>query len=84
VRVRAGRPDGLQRRRLPAAASAARPFATAGVALTASLGTTVQLHARVGAGVTLLRDAYNFGGADFHRAGPITATAGLGVGLRWP
>jgi len=66
------------------ASSAARPFATAGVALTASAGTTVEVAARVGVGVTLLRDSYEFGGATFHRASPITTTASLGVGLHWP
>jgi hypothetical protein len=64
--------------------SAARPFAAAGVALTASVGTTVEVSARVGVGVTLLRDSYEFGGATFHRAGPITSAASLGVGLHWP
>ncbi len=66
-------------------ASAARPFGAAGVALTATLGTTiVELYARLGIGVTLLRDAYEFGGMTFHRAGLITTTASLGVGLHWP
>ena len=64
--------------------SAARPFATAGVALTASAGTTVEISARVGVGVTLLRDSYEFGGATFHRASMITTAASLGVGLHWP
>ena len=64
--------------------SAARPFATAGVALTASAGTTVEVSARVGVGVTLLRDSYEFGGATFHRASLITTAASLGVGLHWP
>jgi hypothetical protein len=64
--------------------SAARPFATAGVALTASVGTTVEVSARVGVGVTLLRDSYEFGGATFHRASLITTAASLGVGLHWP
>ena len=65
-------------------ASAARPFAAAGAAVTASLGTTVELSARLGVGVTLLRDAYEFDATTFHRAGRITAAASLGVGLRWP
>lgn len=64
--------------------SASRPFATAGVALAASVGTTVELWARVGVGVTLLRDSYEFGGLTFHRASLITTAASLGVGLRWP
>ena len=65
-------------------ASAARPFGAAGAALTATFGTTVELYARLGIGVTLLRDAYEFGGTTFHRAGRITTTASLGVGLHWP
>jgi len=65
-------------------ASAARPFATAGVAVAASAGSTVEVTARVGVGVTLLRDSYEFGGMTFHRASPITTAASLGVGLRWP
>jgi hypothetical protein len=64
--------------------SAARPFATAGVALTASLGTTVEVYARLGIGVTLIRDSYEFGTTTFHRAGLITTSASLGVGRRWP
>jgi hypothetical protein len=64
--------------------SAARPFATAGVALAASAGTTVEVSARVGVGVTLLRDAYEFGGATFHRASPITTSVSMGIGLHWP
>ena len=66
------------------AASAARPFSAAGAALTASLGTTVELYARLGIGVTLIRDAYELGGMTFHRAGRITTTASLGIGLHWP
>jgi hypothetical protein len=66
------------------AASAARPFATVGVALTASLGTTVELYGRIGIGVTMIRDSYEFGGTTFHRAGRITTSTSLGVGLRWP
>jgi len=66
--------------------SAARPFATAGaaLALTAGLGSTVEISARLGVGVTLLRDTYDFGGVTFHRAGAVTSTASVGVGLRWP
>jgi len=65
-------------------ASAARPFATAGVTVAASVGTTVEVTARVAIGATLLRDAYEFGGMTFHRASPITASLSLGVGLHWP
>jgi len=66
------------------AASSTRPFATAGVALNASYGTTVELSARLAAGMTLIRDSYDFGGLTFHRAGAITVAASLGAGLRWP
>ena len=68
----------------PAAAS--RPFATAGatLALTAGLGTLIELSARLGVGVTLLRDSYDFGGVTFHRAGAGTSTVSVGVCLRWP
>ncbi|HXU02346.1 MAG TPA: hypothetical protein VN903_15375 [Polyangia bacterium] len=66
------------------AASAARPFATAGVAVTASYGTTVEVVVRVVAGMTLIRDAYEFGAMTFHRASAVTVAANLGVGLRWP
>jgi hypothetical protein len=65
-------------------ASAARPFGAAGAAFTATFGTTVELYARLGIGVTLLRDAYEIGGTTFYRAGRITTTASLGVGLHWP
>ena len=65
-------------------ASSTRPFATAGVALNASYGTTVELSARLAAGMTLIRDSYDFGGLTFHRAGAITVAASLGAGLRWP
>jgi hypothetical protein len=66
-----------------AAASATRPFATAGVSIGASVGTIVEVSARVGVGVTVLRDSYEFGGATFHRASPLTIAASLAVGLRW-
>jgi hypothetical protein len=64
--------------------SVPRPFAVAGLALTASLGTTVELWGRLGVGVTLIRDWYQFGTATFHRAAAVTTSASLGVGLRWP
>jgi hypothetical protein len=65
-------------------ASVARGFAAAGAAWTATVGTVVELYARLGIGVTLLRDAYEFGGVTFHRADRITTTASLGIGRRWP
>ena len=44
----------------------------------------VELSARLAAGMTLIRDSYDFGGLTFHRAGAITVAASLGAGLRWP
>jgi hypothetical protein len=66
------------------AASSARPFAAAGASVTASLGSTVELSARLGAGVTLIRDSYELGASVFHRAAPVTFSASLGIGTRWP
>jgi hypothetical protein len=65
-------------------ASAARPFATAGVALFAGFGAPWLVSARASAGVTLLRDSYEFGGVTFHRASAITAAVSIGVGLGRP
>jgi hypothetical protein len=65
-------------------ASEARPFATAGVALTAAFGgANVEVIARVGVGVSLLRHTYDFGPV-FHRTSLVTTAVSLGVGLRWP
>jgi hypothetical protein len=68
------------------ARSEARPFATAGVALSAiaHLPATIDVSARVGVGMTLRRDAYELGTMTFHRADRITIAASVGVGLRWP
>jgi hypothetical protein len=67
------------------AVSSARPFAAAGAALamTVALGSSVDLSARVGAGLTLVRDSYELGTAVFHRAAPLTIAASLGIGTRW-
>jgi len=62
----------------------ARPFAAAGAAIAAGFGTTVVVSARLAAGLTLIRDYYDFNGPIFHRASAITIAANLGVGLRWP
>jgi hypothetical protein len=64
--------------------SATRPFATAGVVGIASVGTTIELSLRLGLGITLIRDAYEFGSNVFHRASLFTASGSLGVGARWP
>lgn len=67
-------------------ASATRPFALAGgaVLVTAALGTVVELHARLGTGATLIRDAYEFNQLIFYHAGRVTTSASLGIGARWP
>jgi hypothetical protein len=64
--------------------SAARPFAVAGAAATATAGSTVSLFVRLALGITLVRDEYEFGGDVFYRSGRLTASASVGVGLRWP
>jgi hypothetical protein len=68
------------------AGSAARFFGTAGVALTgtATVGSILDLYARLAIGVTLLRDAYEFDAETFHRAAAITTSASLGAGVHWP
>jgi hypothetical protein len=66
------------------AASFARFYGAAGAALTASVGTTIQVSGRLGFGMTLVRDTYDFTGPTFHRASRFTIAASLGVGLRWP
>jgi hypothetical protein len=67
-----------------AAARSHRPFGAAGVALVASFGTTIEVSLRLGLGVTLLRDSYELGTNVFHRAGAITTSASLGLGVHWP
>ena len=64
-------------------AGTAAAFLALAPALAASAGTTVEVSARVGVGVTLLRDAYEFGGATFHRASPITTSVPRSA-RRWP
>jgi hypothetical protein len=66
------------------AATAARPFATAGGAIVVTVDATVELSARLGVGATLIRDSYEFASSVFHRASPVTVSASLGVGYRWP
>jgi hypothetical protein len=65
------------------AASAARPFAVAGASAIATAGSTVSLFVRVALGITLIRDAYELGSDVFYRSGRLTASAGVGVGVRW-
>ncbi|HMF42846.1 MAG TPA: hypothetical protein VKQ32_19375 [Polyangia bacterium] len=65
--------------------STARPFAVAGAAIAARFGVTasIELSLRLAAGVTLIRDSYQFGATTFHRADPVTTSASLGIGTRW-
>jgi len=66
--------------------SVARPFATAGGAarLAFPFGGRIQLGARVGAGATLWRDAFEFTPDVFHRAASVTLVGEVGVGVRFP
>jgi len=66
--------------------SSTRPFAAAGgaVLVTAGLGAVVELSARLGMGATLIRDSYELSSPVFYRAGPVTTSASLGIGARWP
>jgi len=65
-------------------ASATRTFGAAGAAMTASFGSTVELSARLGVGLTLIRDSYEFANAVFHQSGLVTISASLGIGAHWP
>ncbi len=64
-------------------ASASRPFAVAGAAVTAGFGSTITLSLRLAVGVTVVRDSYEFASDVFYRAGLVTTSASLGVGVRW-
>jgi hypothetical protein len=64
-------------------ASAARPFGASGLALTATIGQTLQLSGRLGVGVTLIRDSYEFD-TTFFRADRLTISASLGIGASLP
>ena len=65
-------------------AGADRPFSAAGLALQVRLGQTVEVAARVGVGVALIRDTYAFGDQVFYRTGFLTTSASLGLGAHWP
>ncbi len=65
-------------------ASAARPFGVAGATMTASFGSTVEMSARLGVGLTLLRDSYEFGNVVFHQSSLFTISASVGIGAHWP
>jgi hypothetical protein len=68
----------------PQAANAARPFGVVGAAISADFGGPIELTARLGIGVTLLRDSYEFATNVFYRAEAITISASVGVGVHWP
>jgi hypothetical protein len=67
-----------------APASFAKLFAAAGAAsvLTVDLGSRVELSARIGTGLTLWRDSFEFATTPFHTASRFTTSAGIGVGFR--
>jgi hypothetical protein len=66
------------------AAGFARPFGAAGAAMTASFGSTVELSARLGVGLTFIRDSYEFATTVFHQSSLLTISAGVGIGAHWP
>ena len=68
----------------PMQAGASRPFAAAGAALAIGFGARLEVSGRLGIGVTLLRDSYEFANDVFYRAAAVTISASLGVGMRWP
>src|SRR5262249_53697660 len=67
-------------------ASGPRPFASAGgnVLLQMDLPARLAITASAGAGVTLVRDAFEFRPDVFHHVAPVTGVAALGLGLRLP
>jgi len=62
-----------------------RPFVVAGATIhvTANLGSIFVLSARLMAGITPIRDSYEFTPVVFYQAAPMTASASLGFGARW-
>jgi hypothetical protein len=63
-----------------------RPFGTLGGSIELSFDPAwrMEIVARIGAGVPLVRDSFNFGidQPAFYRVQPVTVTGGLGVGFR--
>jgi len=61
----------------------AKLFGAAGAAgaLTVDLGSRVELSARIGTGLTLWRDSFEFATTAFHTASRFTTSAGIGVGF---
>jgi hypothetical protein len=66
--------------------SVARPFATAGgtARLSLAFGSRVEARARLGAGATLWRDAFEFSPDVFHRVASVTLVGDVGIGVRFP
>jgi hypothetical protein len=63
-----------------------RPFVALGAlgTLAWDVGSHVEVSARVAPRVSLFQDAFEFGDRVFHTVRPLTLSASLGVGLRWP
>ena len=43
-----------------------------------------ELSGRLGVGLTVVRDSYEFGTAVFHQSSLVTISASLGLGVHWP
>jgi hypothetical protein len=82
--VLAGRLSATGSDTVNSAGTVARPFAIAGLASVMALRLTplLEISARAGAGITLVRDSFEFVPIVFHTAAPVTVFASLGVGLR--
>ena len=63
-----------------------RAFATAGgtARLALLLPWRLEVRARLGAGATLWRDAFQFTPEVFHRAASVTLVGDVGIGVRFP
>jgi len=66
--------------------SVSRPFAMAGgtVRFAILLPWRIEVRARVGAGATLWRDAFEFTPDVFHRVASVTLVGDVGIGVRFP
>jgi hypothetical protein len=64
----------------------ARAFAAAGgtARLALLLPWRLEVRARLGAGATLWRDAFQFNPEVFHRAASVTLVGDVGIGVRFP
>jgi hypothetical protein len=67
-------------------ATSRRMFMVTGASavLTTGLGSVFEVVARLGMGVTLVRDSYAFSSSVFHQADRLTTSASLGIGIRLP